>query len=82
MTTIEGSAKLVTKVIELEKRAEAAETELAASKTPCVWRWKMDDSEQHWSHWWYADCGHQQEDRPLAEWDFCPYCGHPIEVQP
>ena len=61
-------------------RTEAAEAALAERDKPCMWRWKMDDSEQHWSHWWYADCGHMQEDRVPEEWDFCPYCGHPIEV--
>lgn len=53
-------------------RAVQAEAALAAMRAPCVWR--KDDY-----NWWQLGCGNGE--LFVKQGEFCPNCGHPIEVQ-
>lgn len=50
------------------------ESALAERDKPCKWEYKRYGG-------WFTTC----EVRPEiwnAAWDYCPFCGHPIEVAP
>lgn len=55
-----------------EAELRKVEAALAERNAPCVWRKDEDD-------WWQTGCG---KETFVKHGDFCPNCGHPIEVAP
>lgn len=58
----------------MENKVDQANAALEAMRTPCVWR-------KEYGGWITGGCSN----RPIVfagGFSFCPYCGHPIEVQP
>ncbi len=60
---------------------EVAEAALAERDTPCMWRAGGEEGIV-----WYTACDQAHyfdEEGPMENsYQFCPYCGHPIKVQP
>ncbi len=54
-------------------RAEQAEAALAERDKPCVWRLRIDGE--------IGPACRLGRAIAIGSWKFCPYCGHPIEVE-
>lgn len=63
---------LAQKLEAMTRRAETAEAALAERDKPCTWTLDCDG-------WYATSC---KDDFFEKYGDFCPNCGHPIEVQP
>lgn len=56
---------------------------MAERDEPCCWtRTDADEHDQaNWNNVWDSTCLHAQTTEPDDNWQFCPFCGHRIEVQ-
>lgn len=78
------AVKVLPELKSILRKLADAEAALAERNTPCFWT-RIDGDEHglaNWNNVWESTCLRSQTTEPSDNWQFCPYCGHRIEVQP